>query len=87
MTALLAYELEQLPLGEPDPAPRAPVERVCEACGANAFRCPHDPRCPALAEIYRLNVTGDQVVRKLEDELERCNRRALKAWLRSGRTL
>jgi hypothetical protein len=84
---LAVYELEQLPRGEPDPAPRQPVERTCEACGANVFRCPHDRRCPALAEVYRLTVDGDRQAQRLESLLEACNRRALTAWLRGGRVL
>lgn len=87
MIALDAYELEQLPRGEPDRAPGPVTERVCERCGANVFRCPHDPRCPALAQVYGLVVDGDRAAQRMEALLEACNRRALKAWLKSGRPL
>jgi hypothetical protein len=66
--------------------PRQVRDRICEACGARLMDRPHDARCPRERPLVeRLALTDED--RRLEDLLEVCTRRALAAWLRSGRTM
>ncbi len=67
------------------PTPMEP--RYCPGCGLDLMRQRHGETCPQsprLDSIRRLALNPEE--RRLEDLLAACHRRAVKAWLRSGRS-
>jgi hypothetical protein len=65
----------------------------CGDCGAWIMSAPHDPRCPRRpgepwehGEPWRVRrIALTPAMRRFEDQLERCNERAFKAWIAAGR--
>ena len=83
MTTALDLSAELVPSGIRDQELAKPRHRVCRACGEDLFLSPHAPRCPDRAEIY-LSITSSPSVRRLEDLLAACTRKAWRASLLNG---
>jgi hypothetical protein len=79
---------EEVPLGLRDPLRRAAESRTCGRCAARLLTQPHFPWCPTRKEWWRVTrLATCEADRVLEDHLEVANRRAVDAWLASGRDL
>lgn len=66
---------------------------LCAGCGARLMSEPHHPTCPKRpvdpwdrGEPWRVRrMALSPAMRRFEEQLEECNRRAYAAWLKSGR--
>ena len=73
--------------------PATAADPRCGDCGAWIMSAPHDPRCPRRpgepwehGEPWRVRrIALTPAMRRFEDQLERCNERAFKAWIAAGR--
>lgn len=65
-----------------------PPQRICDFCRINLMEGRHDatcPRAPRIDDVLRLATNPADA--RAEVALVRCHRRAVKAWLASGRSL
>lgn len=85
----MSVEADLLPsLPAPYQPPAVQSERRCHRCLVDLMRGPHDERCPArpqIDDVQRLATSPAE--RRIEDALVVAHRRAVRAWLKSGRSL
>lgn len=82
----LADVLPSLPAAYDPPEPHR--VRRCPACLADLMVTRHELGCsrePRLDDVMNLAMSPAEA--RVENTLVRCHRRAVKAWLKSGRTL